>query len=293
MFFRIIYLAEYLLLYVFTRIIYILPFNFSVKIGRALGRLVYRLDERHRRIALENIASTLGLKGTEADKIVLSVFENLGMVLAEFIKIPTIDKSFLDKSVSVEGFENYLKAKSEGKGVLMLGAHLGNWELLGATLLLKMGEVASVVYMKTKNPYVDRFIDSIRKSYGIKTIPHHNAMKPVLTALRRGEAVGILLDQHGGHKEAIKIDFIGRPAATSMGLALMALRTGAPVVPMFMVRDGDDRFRFIYEKPIHLEKSGDLEKDIKDGTIIFNKVIEDYVRRYPEQWFWVHRRWKE
>lgn len=290
---RIKYLPEYLLLYAFTRIIYILPFNFSVKIGRALGRLVYRLDKRHRRIALENIASTLGLKGAEAEKIVLSVFENLGMVLAEFIKIPTIDKSFLDKRVSVEGFENYLKAKSEGKGVLMLGAHLGNWELLGATLLLKMGEVASVVYMKTKNPYVDRFIDSIRKSYGINTIPHHNAMKQVLAALRRGEAVGVLLDQHGGQKEAIKVDFIGRPAATSIGFAIMALRTGAPVVPMFMVREGDGRFRFIYEKPIYLEKSGDLEKDIRDGTIIFNKVIEDYVRRYPEQWFWVHRRWKE
>lgn len=290
---RIKYLPEYLLLYAFTRIIYILPFNFSVKIGRALGRLVYRLDKRHRGIALENIASTLGLKGPEAEKIVLSVFENLGMVLAEFIKIPTIDKGFLDKRVSVEGFENYLKAKSEGKGVLMLGAHLGNWELLGATLLLKMGEVASVVYMKTKNPYVDRFIDLIRKSYGINTIPHHNAMKQVLAALRRGEAVGVLLDQHGGQKEAIKVDFIGRPAATSIGFAIMALRTGAPVVPMFMVRDGDGRFRFIYEKPIYLEKSGDLEKDIRDGTIIFNKVIEDYVRRYPEQWFWVHRRWKE
>lgn len=290
---RIKYLPEYLLLYLFTRIIYILPFDFSVKIGRALGRLVYRLDKRHRRIALENIASTLGLKGAEAEKIVLSVFENLGMVLAEFIKIPTIDKGFLDKRVSVEGFENYLKAKSEGKGVLMLGAHLGNWELLGATLLLKMGEVASVVYMKTKNPYVDRFIDSIRKSYGINTIPHHNAMKQVLAALRRGEAVGVLLDQHGGQKEAIKVDFIGRPAATSIGFAIMALRTGAPVVPMFMVRDGDGMFRFIYEKPIYLEKSGDLEKDIRNGTIIFNKVIEDYVRRYPEQWFWVHRRWKE
>ena len=113
---RIKYLPEYLLLYAFTRIIYILPFNFSVKIGRALGRLVYRLDKRHRGIALENIASTLELKGPEAEKIVLSVFENLGMVLAEFIKIPTIDKSFLDKRVVVEGFENYLKAKGEGKG---------------------------------------------------------------------------------------------------------------------------------------------------------------------------------
>lgn len=290
---RVKYLTEYLLLYIFTRFIYILPYDLSVKIGRSLGRFVYKLDKRHRQIALENIASTLGLKGAEAEKIVLSVFENLGMVLAEFIKVPAIDKEFLDKRVSVEGFENYRKAKSEGKGVLMLGAHLGNWELLAATHLLKMGEDASVVYMKTKNPYVDRFIDSIRKSYGLNTIPHHNAMKQVLTALRRGEAVGVLLDQHGGQREAIKVDFIGRPAATSIGFAIMALRTGAPVVPMFMVRDGGDRFRFVYEKPIHLEKSGDLEKDIRDGTIIFNKVIDDYVRRYPEQWFWVHRRWKE
>lgn len=286
------YLAEYFLVYLFTRIVYLLPYRFSVKIGRSLGRLVYRLDKRHRAIALENIASTLGFKGSDAERIILSVFENLGMVLMEFIKIPTIEKSFLDKIVTVEGFENYLKAKDEGNGVLMLGAHLGNWELLAATHMLKMGETASVVYMRTKNPYVDRFIDSIRKSYGLKTIPHHNAMKHVLAALRKGEGVGILLDQHGGDKEAIKVDFIGRTAATSMGLALMALRTGAPVVPMFMVREGYDRFRFIYEEAIHLEKSGDMEKDIRDGTIIFNSVIEKYVRRYPEQWFWVHRRWK-
>ncbi len=287
------YLAEYAAFYLFTRIFYLLPFDFSVKVGRSLGRLVHRLDERHRKIALENISLTLGLKGPEAEKVVLSVFENLGMVLAEFIKVPKLTKDFLDKRVSVEGFENYQKAKGEGRGVLMLGAHLGNWEMLAITHVLKMGEDASVVYMKTKNPYVDRFIDSLRKSYGLKTIPHHNAMKEVLTALRKGEGVGVLLDQHGGQKEAVIVDFIGRPAATSIGLALMALRTGAPVVPMFMVRDGDGGFRFIYEKPIHLDKSGDLGKDIKDATIIFNKVIEDYVRRYPEQWFWVHRRWKE
>lgn len=287
------YLAEYAAFYIFTRIFYLLPYSLSVKMGRSMGRLVHRLDERHRRIALDNIESTIGLKGVEAEKVVLSLFENLGMVLAEFIKIPTLDKSFLDKMVSVEGFENYLSAKSEGKGVLMLGAHLGNWEMLAKTHVVKMGEDASVVYMKTKNPYVDSYIDSLRKSYGLKTIPHHNAMKQVLTALRKGEGVGVLLDQHGGQKEAVKVDFIGRPAATSMGLALMALRTEAPVVPMFMVRDGDRGFRFVYEKPIHLEKSGDLEKDIREGTIIFNKVIEDYVRKYPEQWFWVHRRWKD
>lgn len=289
---KITYFAEYIPFYLFARLFSNLPLKSSVRLGKRLGRLLYSIDGRHRRIAIENISSTLGLDSVEAEGVARKVFENIGITFAEFIKIPTLNKAFFDNNVEVEGFENYLRAKDYGKGVLMLGAHLGNWELIPAVHLIKKGQAASVVYKRTKNPYVDRFIDSIRRSYGLKTISHRNSVKEIMAALRRGEGVGILLDQHAGSREAVVVDFIGRPAATNYGLALIALKTGAPVVPMFLVREGEERYRFIYEEPIHLQKSGDSERDVREATIKFNSVIEKYVRKYPEQWFWVHNRWK-
>lgn len=289
---RITYLAEYIPFYVVARGFSLLPFSLSVKAGRIIGGLLYRIDRKHRRTAIENLSITLGLNGAEAEDIARKVFENIGATFAEFIKIPDLGKSFFDDNIDVEGFENYLKAKGEGKGVLMLGAHLGNWELLAAAHLIKMGETASVVYRRAKNRYVDRFIDSTRRSYGLKTIPHRNSVREIMAALRKGEGVGILLDQHSGSKEAVVVDFLGRPAATNFGLAIIALKTGAPVVPMFLIREGNGKFRAVYDEPICLQKSGDSEKDIREATIRFNGVIEKYVRRYPEQWFWVHNRWK-
>lgn len=289
---RMRYFAEYIPFYLFARFISILPLKSSLQAGRRLGRLLFTIDRGHRKTAMENVSMTLGLGSVEAEGIARKVFENIGMTFAEFIKIPALDKGFFEEKVVVEGFENYLRARGEGKGVLMLGAHLGSWELLPACHLIKMGQAASVVYKKTKNPYVSAFIDSIRRSYGLKTISHRNSVKEIMSALKKGEGVGILLDQHAGSKEAVFVDFVGRPAATNYGLALIALKTGAPVVPMFLVRDGEERYRTIYEEPIYLLKSGDSERDIREATVKFNNVIEKYIRKYPEQWFWVHKRWK-
>jgi KDO2-lipid IV(A) lauroyltransferase len=286
---RITYLVEYIPFYIIARGFSVLPFSLSVKAGRMIGGLLYRIDRKHRNLASENISLALGLSRSEAEALAKRVFENIGMTFAEFIKIPVLDRDFIENNIAVDGLDNYLEAKAEGKGVLLLAAHLGNWELLAAPL---RGEKVSVVYKKTKNPYVNSFINGIRGSYGLKTISHRNAVKDILAALKRGEGVGILLDQHAGMKEAVIVDFLGRPASTNIGLAIIALKTGAPVVPIFLVREGEGRYRAVYEEPIYLQKSGDSEKDIREATVRFNSVIEKYVRRYPEQWFWVHNRWK-
>lgn len=283
------YFVEYIPFYIIARGFSVLPLNLSVKAGRMIGGVLYRIDRKHRNLASENISLALGLGRTEADTLARRVFENIGMTFAEFIKIPSLDRDFIENNIAVDGLDNYREAKAEGKGVLLLAAHLGNWELLAAPL---RGEKVSVVYKKTKNPYVNSFINGIRGSYGLKTISHRNAVKDILAALKRGEGVGILLDQHAGMKEAVIVDFIGRPAATNIGLAIIALKTGAPVVPIFLIREGEGRYRAVYDEPIYLQKSGDSEKDIKEATIRFNSVIEKYVRMYPEQWFWVHDRWK-
>jgi KDO2-lipid IV(A) lauroyltransferase len=289
---RLRYLAEYIPLYILVRLFSALPLNLSRRVGKRLGRLLYWIDMKHRRIAVENLTTTIGVSRDKAAAIAKRVFENLGLTFAEFLNVSVSPKGFFEENVTVEGFENYQRAKEAGKGVLLLGAHFGSWELLAAAHLIKMGQAASVVYKRTKNPYVDRYIDSIRRSYGLKTIPHRNSVREIMAALRRGEGVGILLDQHARGREAVMADFLGRPAPTNIGLALIALKTGAPVVPLFSVREGDRCHRIIYEEAIWLRKSGDIEKDILDATTRFNEVIGRYVKSHPEQWFWVHNRWR-
>lgn len=285
------YLAEYAPFYLFAKLSSALPFEVSAKAGRCVGRLFYAFGKRRREMAIKNISTSLGLERGAAEETARRAFENIGITFSEFLKLPSLEESFFEKNIEVEGFENFLSARAEGKGVLLLGAHFGNWELLGATFR-RHGGPASVVYRKTKNPYVDSFIDSVRQRCGLKTIPHRNSARKIMSALRHGEAVGILLDQHATSKDGIIVDFFGRPAATNYGLALIALKTGAPVVPTFLIREDGGKFRCVYDKPVHLAKSGDLEADIRDATIRFNEIIERFIRNNPEQWFWIHNRWK-
>ncbi len=285
------YLFEYIPLFIFARTLSALSFDSAVRAGKALGRLFFSIGGKRREMAINNISLSLGFDRSEAAAIAEKAFENSGATLAEFIKLPSLSARFFAERVEVEGFDDYLEAKSKGRGVLHLCAHFGGWELLGPTHRSR-GEPISVVYRRTKNPYVDRFIDSTRRTCGLETIPHRNSAKKIMSTLKRGESVGILLDQHAIPKDAVTVDFLGRPAATNYGLALIALKTGAPVVPTFSIRKGDGTYRCVYEKSISLDRSGDVEKDIINATVMFNGIIERYIRAYPDQWFWIHNRWK-
>ncbi len=288
---KIRYFIEYAPIYLLSKFLPLLPRTSAEKCGRCVGGLLYHLWPSRRKMTMENISMALGLQSGEAKKLSRCVFKHLGLTLVEMLRLPALTDRFIEEQIAVEGYENYLEAKAEGKGVLLLAAHLGNWELMGAAHCRK-GEALHVVYKKPKNPYVDRFIYGLRKRSGIETIPHRNAAKKIFAALKKGEDVGILLDQHTLAKEAMIIDFFGQPAATNYGLALIALKTGAPVVPIFLVRAKGGGYRCIYEKPIYLTKSEDLKKDRKRATITFTKIIEEKIREYPEQWFWLHDRWK-
>ncbi|MBE9503980.1 MAG: lysophospholipid acyltransferase family protein [Proteobacteria bacterium] len=281
---------EFFLFYLIARILYYLPYTTGIKLGEYLGRLFYRVSRSRRNITAENLSTTLGIEGPQAEEMALKVMQNVGATFAEFLKIPGLDERFFTESIEVEGFENYLEAKKMGKGVFLLSAHIGNWEILGASHQRREPQSA-VVFRKTSNPYVNAYIESIRKGY-VDPIPSKDAARKIMAALKKGGSVGILLDQHAVDEEAIIVDFLGRPAATSYGLALIALKTGTPVVPVFMLRKGGGKFRCVYERPICLKKDEDLKEDIRQATIDFNEIIGKYVKMYPEQWFWIHRRWK-
>ena len=288
---KLTYFIEYVLFRLLIGFIGLFPPEISINIGRFLGRLACRVDRKHRRIATDNLVMALGMEEKEALTFSRAVFENLGQTFTEFMQPHRFGRAYISDFVHVEGLENLQRAREKGKGVLILAAHLGNWELLGSALREHSGPV-TVVYKKARNPYVREFIFSARKRRGIDTIPHRNSARKILALLKKRETVGILLDQYATNKDAVKADFFGIPAETNYGLALIALKTGAPVVPAFMVREESGRYRCFYEKAIELDKGDDLQEDIKSATGRFNEVLERLIRRYPEQWFWVHNRWK-
>ncbi len=269
------------------------PSWLSVWIGSILGRLFYYLDRRHRRVALDNLQFALGDRNTENElrQIALSSFQNLGRSAVEFTLLPTWTRQRILEKVEVDGFEHYLAARAQGKGVILLSAHFGNWEWMGTVLAIR-GVAMHVVVRPIDNCYLDRMIKGWRERYGNFVINKKTAPAVELVKLlKKGVSVGFLLDQNKSGSEAVFVDYFGRPAATHKGLAILALRTQAPVVPVFMIRQNGGH-RLVIEKPLVLNRTGTLKRDILEVTALFTRKIESYVRKYPDHWFWVHRRWK-
>jgi Kdo2-lipid IVA lauroyltransferase/acyltransferase len=228
----------------------------------------------------------------ERRRILLGVFTSLGRQLAELCQFPRYTAENIDDVVVYDGLENYERAYARGKGVLFLTAHFGGWELSAFAHSLH-GHWLHVVMRPMDNPYLDRLLQSYRTMHGNKVVPKDDFVRGLLAAMRAGETVGILMDTNMTPPQGVFVDFFGIPACTASGLARMALRTDAAVVPGFTIWDEAlGKYRLRFDPAIELVRTGDLEADIVANTQKFNNVIEEYVRQYPEQWLWVHRRWK-
>ncbi len=171
-------------------------------------------------------------------------------------------------------------------------AHFGNWEWMAATFPLLVGVPCHVVMRPLDNKFLDKLVDSLRTWTGNKTIPKRKAMARMLRLLQNGEIIGVLLDQNVDWHEGVFVNFFGELACTNLGLASLALRTGTPVLPAFNIREKNGRYRVIIEPEISLISTGDKNLDILQNTQVFNQIIEKYIRAYPDQWLWLHRRWK-
>lgn len=174
-------------------------------------------------------------------------------------------------------------------GVVIISPHFGNWELVGS-VCASFAPSMAIVFPQS-NPYTDRLINQVRNSNNIQTVNTGISVKEVLKAIKNGVNIGFLADQNAGDN-GIFVDFMGRPASTAKGPIAIALKTGASVIMTFMIREKDDTHCMIITEEIKLEKTGDLEKDIVTNTKKWTAILEDYVKRYPDHWFWVHRRWK-
>lgn len=285
--------AEYLLARFFIGLFGILPFGIAVRGGALLGRLFYLADRRHRSIAQGSLQASLGPERSEREikQIAVGAFENLGRSVVEFAWIQGKPPAELLRRTAFEGMEHYEAALRRKKGVLFLTAHFGNWEWMAAALSLRQGKKIHVVARPLDNPDLNRMVNAWRERDGNQVLNKRTSAAEIMRLLKAGEVVGILLDQNTAAGEAIFVDYFGRPAATHKGMAILALRTGAAVLPTFIIRE-KGRHRVVIDKPLEIARTGDLGRDVREATALFTRTIESAVRRHPDHWLWVHRRWK-
>jgi KDO2-lipid IV(A) lauroyltransferase len=284
---------EYAFAWCLVKAIGSLPRPVARAIGIGLGRIVYLLHGKLRRVGMRNLDMAFPQKSqAEKRKILRGVFTSLGRQLAEICLFPRYTAENVNQVVIYDGFENFQRASDEGRGVLFLTGHLGGWELSAFAHSL-YGHPLRFVMRPLDNPYLDQMVREYRTMHGNIPILKDDPVRELLRAMKEGATVGILMDTNMMPPQGIFVNYFGIPACTPSGLARIALRTNAAVVPGFTLWDPVLRkYRLRFDPAVPLVRTGDNEADIVANTQAFTKVIEEFVRKYPDQWLWVHRRWK-
>jgi len=268
------------------------PRAWTAKMAGIMGEMLFCVDKKHRDIAMGNLTYAFGFQKQpqEIKKIARQVFINLMQVVFEIGWSLQLKESHFPEHFRIDGYHHIKNAYEKGKGVLALTAHFGNWELLTIIAAMIRFPLNIVVRPLDFKP-LDHFIFNLRTRYGGKIISKQRSFRSIIRGLNRGEMVALLMDQNVDWYEGVFVEFMGHRACTNKGLALLALKTGAPVVPCFMIREKKG-FRAEFGPEIPTLETGDKQKDIETNTREYNRVIENVIHRYPDQWFWIHQRWK-
>ena len=261
-------------------------------IGTALGLAFYFFDRVHRRVADTNLATAFPQR-TPAERrtIVRQMFGHFGRVLFELLKFSTLTPEEMRAVAEFEGEERARAAYGQNRGVLFFTGHFGYWEINAIVHALELQPIG-VLARALDNPHLNELLERVRTSTGNSVIYRQGAVRRVLRTLHAGQGVAMLIDQHMHSPDAIYVDFFERPAATTSTLAQLALRTSAPVVPVFALPLPGGRYRMIYEHPV-APPDADTPDAIRQFTQRCTDVLEMYVRRYPSLWLWMHRRWRD
>lgn len=284
---------EYAVAWPFIKIMGGLPRPLSRAFAIGISQIVYLLHRRLRRVGMRNLTLAFPeMSDAERKRILRGEFRSLGRQLAEVCRFPKYTKENVDDIVVYEGFENYEQARARGKGVLLFAGHFGGWELSSFVLSLH-GHWMYVLMRNMDNAYLNRLILHYRTMHGNRAVDKDEFVRGLLSAMKSGDVVGMLIDTNMTPPQGIFVDFFGIPACTASGMARIALRTDAAVVPTFTIWDEKlGKYRLRFDPALPLVRTGELDADITANSQMFTKVIEDYVRQYPDQWLWVHRRWK-
>lgn len=285
--------SEFVVVWLLVNLFALLPRTLGRRLGAAVGAFAFRVVPRLRRVGMRNLELAFpSASPEERTHILRNLYRNLGWQLAEFCKMPSYTRLNTKGKMRYEGLERYLAAKEKGKGVLILTGHLGAWELSSFYHSL-MGYPMSMVIRRLDNAKVDRLVNGIRCLHGNQVLHKDDFARALLSAMRRGESVGILMDTNMTPPQGVFVDFFGMQACTASGLARVALKTGAAVLPGFMLWEpSEKKYVLHFGEEIPVVSTDDDQTDILQLTQRLTTELETWIRRYPDQWLWVHRRWK-
>ena len=281
---------EYWLTYLTGRLLRVIPYSWALGIGSFLGWMAFDVARVRRKVTLANLKNSLGLEKKERIKIGRRAYQNFAKSMVEYSLLPSWNNNRMSQIIEFEGTENFDKALEKGKGAIIVAGHFGSWELMGAATSQK-GYPIDFLVGEQHNLLVDNLMNDYRRSAGIGIIKMGVAAKGIIKALKENRFIAMLSDQDAGNDGTV-VDFFNRPASTPKGPAAFALKMDAPLIMAFIIRENNKKQRIIIEKPIFVEKSADKEADIEKLTQAYTSRLEKYIRRYPDHWFWPHRRWK-
>jgi len=264
-----------------------LPLKASYGAGYAAARMLDVVLPKLRRVGHKNLSFALpGLTSEQRSEVIDGVFRSIGRMLVGLARFPSLHAGNIGQWISYEGLENYQAAKALGRGVLVATAHLGNWELSAFAHAL-MTEPMHVMVRPLDNPLVDALVEQRRTLSGNHLIYKKDAARAVIKALRANEAVGILIDQNTAPEEGVFVNFFGKLACANAAFVKLAYHSGAPVVPGVALWD-ERKGRYT----LHFYPQVELSGEVKEDTQRIHSIWESVIRRYPDQWMWIHRRWK-
>lgn len=278
----------YMLAVAMKWIVVLLPRQFVLLLGKAGGGLCFRLLPKERKRTIRHLSMVFG-NSSDLYKTAEGVFRHLGMNLFEWLQMPRLNRDKINRIVSVIGMDRIDKVLSKGKGGIILTSHFGNWEYLAAYLTLN-GYKGLVVAKKIYYSGYNRLLTQLRRSVGIDLVWRNGSVKSMVSILKQNKLLGILPDQDTDKVDGIFVDFFGKPAYTPTGPVALSLATGASIIPCFIVRSGNGHHLYI-EEPLELTVTSDKAETIRINTERWSNITEQYIKRYPEQWVWMHKRW--
>ena len=284
--------VEYWITSFLGTVLRVLPYRCALSVGSFLGILAFDVFRVRRKVTLVNLKNSLGDQKNigELRKIGRRAYINIGKSVVEYSLFPSLNNEKISGMVKFEGTENFDEAIKRGKGAIVVAGHFGSWELMGAATS-QSGYPVDFLVGEQHNILVDNLMNDYRKCMGIGIIKMGAAAKGIIKALKNNRFVAMLSDQDAGEDGTV-VQFLNRPASTPKGPAAFALKMNAPIVMGFIIRGDDKRQKIVITEPIFIQKSKNKEDDIRNLTQAYTSVLEEYVRRYPDHWFWPHRRWK-
>ena len=270
----------------------VLPEKAQLATGKFIGRLIFILLRNRKKVALSNIKRVfIDFSDEKIKATAKSNFEKLGINVIEFLLMPFIKDREIPERFTVEGKEFFEEALRKGKGAIALGFHFGNWEVTGIISKLLGHNIVALARPLKKQVLLNNFLNNLRESTGLTIIVNENTGKEVMRLLKENKIVAILGDQREKSSRGVFVELFGTKVPTSKGTAMIAMKTGAPVIPVYAVRKGFLRYTFVCGNPIEMERTGNIGELIEKNTRKINAFLETIIKQYPDEWFWVHRRW--